>query len=260
VKPTLRPGRNTVYAEGLNRLRAARRLSPQITGLRVCGHPRVPLAASVWEFGLPHGRLTFMLTVEHYCGFSGEGALLTKLAADGRVGFDLYEQAYFHRELPSDAGCAERYNPRLRNAKHLVSTGVVRSFAGHPGVFRVKATTASTSCAPIRPAASAPGGAATRVPAASANTSSPPSWRATMTDVSRPTPPGCHGASTPSARSSPPGSGNRPTPAAGGPNRRGKTQPARRHRTGRPQEQLEVGESRAEDHRCKPIVMAHESG
>ena len=89
MKPTLRPGRNTVYAEGLNRLRAARRLSPQITGLRVCGHPRVPLAASVWEFGLPHGRLTFMLTVEHYCGFSGEGALLTKLAADGRVGFDL---------------------------------------------------------------------------------------------------------------------------------------------------------------------------
>jgi len=81
VKPTLRPGRNTVYAEGLNRLRAARRLSPQITGRRVCGHPRVPLAASVWEFGLPHGRLTFMLTVEHYCGFSGEGSLLTALAA-----------------------------------------------------------------------------------------------------------------------------------------------------------------------------------
>ena len=183
VKPALRPGKGTVYAEGLNRLRAARRLGPQVTGMRVYGLPQAPMAASVWEFSLPHGRLTFTLTAEHYRGFSGEGALLTKLAAptavddaasisaclafeprievisltaetglsgervgqglavlagDGRVGFDLYEQAYFHRELPSDTDRVVRDNPRLRHAKRLVATGAVRPFEGHPGTFRVR--------------------------------------------------------------------------------------------------------------------------
>ena len=183
VKPALRPGKGTVCAEGLNRLRAARRLSPQITGLRVYGLPQAPMAASVWEFSLPHGRLTFTLTAEHYRGFSGEGALLTKLAAptavddsalisaclafeprieiaslaaktgldeerteqglavlagDGRVGFDLYEQAYFHRELPSDAARVIRDNPRLRHAKRLVAARAVQPFEGHPGTFRVR--------------------------------------------------------------------------------------------------------------------------
>ena len=183
VKPALRPGKGTVYAEGLNRLRAARRLGPQITRMRVYGLPQAPMAASVWEFSLPHGRLTFTLTAEHYRGFSGEGALLTKLAAptavddsalisaclafeprieiaslvaetgldeertgqglavlagDGRVGFDLYEQAYFHRELPSDADRVIKDNPRLRHAKRLVTAGAVRPFDEHPGAFRVR--------------------------------------------------------------------------------------------------------------------------
>ena len=182
-KPALRPGKGTVYAEGLNRLRAARRLGSQITGMRVYGLPQVPMTASVWEFSLPHGRLTFTLTAEHYRGFSGEGALLTKLAAptavddsalisaclafeprieiaslvtktgldeertgqglavlagDGRVGFDLYEQAYFHRELPSDADRVIKDNPRLRHAKRLVAARAVQPFEGHPGTFRVR--------------------------------------------------------------------------------------------------------------------------
>jgi len=164
-------------------VRAARRLGPQVTGMRVYGLPQAPMAASVWEFSLPHGRLTFTLTAEHYRGFSGEGALLTKLAAptavddsalisaclafeprieiaslvaetgldeertgqglavlagDGRVGFDLYEQAYFHRELPSDADRVIKDNPRLRHAKRLVTAGAVRPFDGHPGTFRVR--------------------------------------------------------------------------------------------------------------------------
>ena len=183
VKPALRPGKDTVYAEGLNRLRAARRLGPQITGMRVYGLPQAPMAASVWEFSLPHGRLTFTLTAEHYRGFSGEGALLTKLAAptavddsalisaclafeprieiaslaaktglgeerteqglavlagDGRVGFDLYEQAYFHRELPSDADRVIKGNPRLKHAKRLVTARAVQPFEGHLGTFRVR--------------------------------------------------------------------------------------------------------------------------
>ncbi len=183
VKPALRPGKGTVYVEGLNRLRAARRLGSQITGMRVYGLPQVPMTASVWEFSLPHGRLTFTLTAEHYRGFSGEGALLTKLAAPtavddsalisaclafeprieiaslvtktgldeertgqglavlagvGRVGFDLYEQAYFHRELPSDADRVIKDNPRLRHAKRLVAARAVQPFEGHPGTFRVR--------------------------------------------------------------------------------------------------------------------------
>jgi len=60
------------------------------------------------------------------------------LAGDGRVGFDLYEQAYFHRELPSDADRVVRDNPRLRHAKRLVTAGAVRPFDGHPGTFRVR--------------------------------------------------------------------------------------------------------------------------
>lgn len=183
VKPALRPGKGTVYAEGLNRLRAARRLSPQIMGLRVYARPGEPLSPSVWEFTLPHGRLSFTLTPEFYRGFSGEGALLMKLAAstalddanliaaclafepridvdslvkdtalskervgeglavlanDGRVGYDLFEQAYFHRELPSDSNRVEKANPRLKQARRLIAEGAVAPYEGHDGVFRVR--------------------------------------------------------------------------------------------------------------------------
>jgi hypothetical protein len=41
------------------------------------------------------------------------------------VGFDVAEAAYFHRELPYDAGRIERMNPRLRNARALVAAGAV---------------------------------------------------------------------------------------------------------------------------------------
>ena len=187
VRPALRPGRGTVYAENLGRLRAARRLGQQITGLRVYGAGDGAEAASVWELDLPHGRLTFTLTAEYHRSFSGEGALLPKLAArtavedaeavaerlafepridvpalaartgldeervgqglavlavDGRVGYDLFEGAYFHRELPSPpAGRAARVlraNPRLKNARRLVDDGAVRPCEGHPGVYRVR--------------------------------------------------------------------------------------------------------------------------
>ena len=81
VRPALRPGRGTVYAENLGRLRAARRLGQQITGLRVYGAGDGAEAASVWELDLPHGRLTFTLTAEYHRSFSGEGALLPTLSA-----------------------------------------------------------------------------------------------------------------------------------------------------------------------------------
>ncbi|GAA1937514.1 SWIM zinc finger family protein [Nocardioides marmoribigeumensis] len=48
------------------------------------------------------------------------------LAATGKVGFDLSEQTWFHRELPWDAERVERDNPRLRDARRLVAEDAVR--------------------------------------------------------------------------------------------------------------------------------------
>jgi DprA winged helix domain/SWIM zinc finger len=53
-------------------------------------------------------------------------AALGQLGTAGRVGYDLAEAAYFHRELPYDAGRVERLNPRLRNARALAASGAVR--------------------------------------------------------------------------------------------------------------------------------------
>ncbi len=52
-------------------------------------------------------------------------AALVRLGTAGRVGYDLAEAAYFHRELPYDAALAERDNPRLRDARALVAAGAV---------------------------------------------------------------------------------------------------------------------------------------
>ncbi|MFD7445305.1 SWIM zinc finger family protein [Streptomyces sp. NPDC059909] len=53
-------------------------------------------------------------------------AALTRLGTAGRVGYDIADAAYFHRELPYDADRAERHNPRLVAARALVSAGAVR--------------------------------------------------------------------------------------------------------------------------------------
>ncbi|WP_244948713.1 SWIM zinc finger family protein [Micromonospora sagamiensis] len=52
-------------------------------------------------------------------------AALVQLGTAGRVGYDVAEQAYFHRVLPYDAGRAERDNPRLVGARALVEAGAV---------------------------------------------------------------------------------------------------------------------------------------
>ncbi|MCF0088001.1 MULTISPECIES: SWIM zinc finger family protein [unclassified Streptomyces] len=52
-------------------------------------------------------------------------AALTRLGTAGRIGYDVAEAAYFHRELPYDTGRAERQNPRLRAAQALVEAGAV---------------------------------------------------------------------------------------------------------------------------------------
>ncbi|MFA3875795.1 SWIM zinc finger family protein [Streptomyces sp. MMCC 100] len=53
-------------------------------------------------------------------------AALTVLGASGQIGYDLAEEAYFHRHLPCAAGDAEARNPRLRGARALVAEGTVR--------------------------------------------------------------------------------------------------------------------------------------
>jgi hypothetical protein len=53
-------------------------------------------------------------------------AALTVLGTSGQVGYDLAEQAYFHRHLPYSASAAEARNARLRVARALVADGAVR--------------------------------------------------------------------------------------------------------------------------------------
>lgn len=50
---------------------------------------------------------------------------LAVLATSGRVGFDLVEQRWFHRELPLAADRVEKDNPRLVAARALVAAGAV---------------------------------------------------------------------------------------------------------------------------------------
>ncbi|MEV8116944.1 SWIM zinc finger family protein [Streptomyces xiamenensis] len=57
-------------------------------------------------------------------------AALGQLGTAGRVGYDVAEAAYFHRELPYDAAGAERLNPRLRAARALLADDVVRLAEG----------------------------------------------------------------------------------------------------------------------------------
>ena len=52
------------------------------------------------------------------------------LAVSGKVGFDLAESTWFHRELPLDADRVERDNPRLVAARALVAAGQVQAVDG----------------------------------------------------------------------------------------------------------------------------------
>ncbi|XVQ88374.1 SWIM zinc finger family protein [Microbispora siamensis] len=52
-------------------------------------------------------------------------AALTQLGTAGRVGYDLSEAAYFHRELPYDREHVQHLNPRLTAARALVEAGAV---------------------------------------------------------------------------------------------------------------------------------------
>lgn len=72
--------------------------------------PVIDVARLARETALPDSRVRDALAV---------------LASSGRVGWDLHDDAWFHRELPSDAARVERDNPRLRDARKLVEAGLV---------------------------------------------------------------------------------------------------------------------------------------
>ncbi|MCE7080678.1 SWIM zinc finger family protein [Streptomyces sp. ST2-7A] len=57
-------------------------------------------------------------------------AALVRLGTAGRVGYDIFEAAYFHRELPYEADRVERHNPRLVSARALVAEGAVTFLDG----------------------------------------------------------------------------------------------------------------------------------
>jgi hypothetical protein len=71
--------------------------------------PRIDADRLSAEAGLPAGRVA---------------AALGCLAAAGRVGYDLAEEAFFHRELPFGAAL-DTMHPRLTGARELISAGSV---------------------------------------------------------------------------------------------------------------------------------------
>ncbi|NUT49230.1 MAG: SWIM zinc finger family protein [Saccharothrix sp.] len=81
--------------------------------------PRIDVADLSAQSGLPESRVRAALTV---------------LGVSGQVGYDLADNAYFHRHLPFAAGDVERHNPRLRGARRLVEA---RAVCEVDGVVRV---------------------------------------------------------------------------------------------------------------------------
>ncbi|MGW1410432.1 SWIM zinc finger family protein [Streptomyces sp. NPDC002403] len=82
----------------------------ELVSVLLAWEPRIDLADLAEQSGL---------TVERV------RAALTRLGTAGRVGYDLADASYFHRELPYDADRAERHNPRLVAARQLAGSGAV---------------------------------------------------------------------------------------------------------------------------------------
>lgn len=80
-----------------------------------------------------------------------EAGLLT-LGTSGRVGFDVTDQTWFHRELPWRAERTERRNPRLLTARRLLAAGAVQPqgtvwmVQGSSAPHQVRRTPSGWSC------------------------------------------------------------------------------------------------------------------
>ena len=86
---------------------------------------RVPhmRAALAWRSRIAAGEIAAAAGVDP----DDAAAALAVLGSRGLVGYDLAEQAYFHRELPFDMEMVDAIHPRLANARKLVDSGGVES-------------------------------------------------------------------------------------------------------------------------------------
>ncbi|MCX4733562.1 SWIM zinc finger family protein [Streptomyces sp. NBC_01363] len=82
----------------------------ELVSVLLAWEPRIDPADLAEQSGLPVERVR---------------TALTRLGTAGRVGYDLADASYFHRELPYDADRAERHNPRLVAARQLAGSGAV---------------------------------------------------------------------------------------------------------------------------------------
>jgi hypothetical protein len=91
----------------------------EAAGQSLTWDPRIdPGALAAAAGGLPAARVT---------------AALGYLAASGRVGYDLAEESFFHRELPFGAAL-DAMNPRLASARQLITDGAVTLAPGGAAV------------------------------------------------------------------------------------------------------------------------------
>jgi len=81
-----------------------------LIGVLLAWDPRIDVGRLSREARVPAARVT---------------AALSYLAASGRVGYDLAEEAFFHRELPFGATALESIHPRLGYARALAGAGAV---------------------------------------------------------------------------------------------------------------------------------------
>lgn len=157
LRLTSRPGRDSIPATGLHRLRVIEPLVRFAQGLTV--HTRPDSEVATWVLQLDRARLVVTLSPEPSRGFSGEGGWLNSLAAGleapdlvaGRAGHDVVDGTWFPRELPSGNAPA---NGRLAKARELVAAGAVRLLpdGGYEitragSVQRVRLSPAGCTCA-----------------------------------------------------------------------------------------------------------------
>ena len=111
-------------------------LSPEVSrGFSGEGQALSTLAAGGWEAALPRVQAELAwqarISPSEIASRTGiaesdiQGALAA-LGTRGLVGYDVAEQAYFHREMPFDLAAVESLHPRLKAARALVADKKVR--------------------------------------------------------------------------------------------------------------------------------------
>jgi hypothetical protein len=97
-------------------------------------HGRVLLAELGWSALVDPGHLAARTGLDDGQVASG----LAWLSASGRLGYDLAQHAWFHRELPIESEKVLRRNPRLVAARALVENGSVEAVPGCAAQWRVR--------------------------------------------------------------------------------------------------------------------------